>query len=110
MEKTFSLEPKEQQQLAALEQDNLRLNARYGMLRREQDDLDKRIVASEEQQRSFIRHALSGRGVEQFEAAQILQGQLVCRIADEPRVFAAPSEGAKRIERTNGPVAIPEAE
>jgi hypothetical protein len=87
MEKTFSLDQKEVQLLSGLEQDNLRLNARYGQLCREREDIEKRLVASEEQQRSFIRHSLASRGVEQFEAAQIVQGnQLVCRVSDAPAI------------------------
>jgi hypothetical protein len=87
MEKTFSLDSKEQQMLGGLEQDNLRLNARYGQICREREDLERRIAASEEQQRSFLRNSLANRGVEQFEAAQILNGQLVCRLADQPMLI-----------------------
>ena len=101
MEKTFQLETKEQQILTGLEQDTLRLNARYGQLRREQDDIDKRLMASEQKQRSFIENALATRGVDKFDAAQILNNnQLVCRIADQP--ITIDGEAMKPVEKANG--------
>lgn len=94
MEQTFNLNPKELSSMNAMEQDALRLNARYGMLRREQDDVDKRLAATEESQRSFIRRALSDRGVEQFMAARIDQGVIHCTLPD--------FEQAKPTSKANG--------
>ena len=105
MEQTFSLDQKEQQQLNGLEQDNLRLNARYGVLCREMKDIEQRIASSEEQQRGFMRNALANRGVEQVDAAQIVQGQLVARVPDEKIPPSLPEES----KRVNGAPAVIEA-
>lgn len=90
MEQSFNLNPKEIQSMTTMEQENLRLNARYGMLRREQDDLDKRIGASENEQRAFIRRALQERGCEQFLSARIDQGQILCTLPDQPAMEVIP--------------------
>lgn len=102
MEKTIELTPKEQQQTTALEQDALRLHARYGMLRREQDELDKRIGAIEQAQRSFIQTALQGRGVEQCQNVRMEPGVIRYTVADEVpaprpngRDFLIPVEGSE---------------
>jgi hypothetical protein len=114
MEKTFQLDQSEQQMVSGMENDNLRLNARYGQLSREIKDIETRLLASEEQQRSFIRQALANRGVQRFEAAQIVQGgQLVARLPDEPMqppaVMPAPapmSAGMDKVpDKVNGPSA-----
>lgn len=104
MEKTFQLDQNEQQTVAGMENDNLRLNARYGQLSREMREVETRLLASEEQQRGFIRQALAHRGVQRFEAAQIVQGgQLMARLPDEPMTAQPATE--KLPERVNGQAA-----
>ena len=93
MEKTYELKPSEMQQMTALEQDSLRLSARWGMLRREMDNLDKGIAASEEWQRTFIRATLKDRGVEQFLNARIEPGKIVCTMEDS--MAARPNGGVE---------------
>src|SRR5215472_19305100 len=94
MEKTFKLDPKETKTALAFEQDNLRLNAQWAQLRRQQDDVEKRLMAAEEKNKSFLMDALAARGVQQVEMAQIINGQLVCRVPDEeiPALAAAPAQ------------------
>ena len=109
MEKTINLEAKEKQVVGNLQQDNLKLNARVGMLCREREDLDRRIAANEEQQRSFIRDVIFHRGIEQYVSAQISPdgGSVVCSLPDEPmgsQTLSLPST------RPNGGVAARDSE
>ena len=91
MEKTITLEAKEKQVLGGLEMEHLRLNARYGMLCREKEDLDKKIATSEEQQRSFIRDVVFHRGIEGNYSARLLDNStVVCSLPDEPMVSSPP--------------------
>ena len=83
MEKSFDLKPAELQTLNALEQDNLRANATYGVLARQMKETEQRIAQSEEAQRSFIRQCLRDRGVEQFPQARLEPGRIVCTLAEE---------------------------
>lgn len=83
MERTIELSPKEIGQMGQMEQENLRLNARYGAMRRESDNLEKLLSQSEEAQRAFIRLALVNHGVENFMSAKIEPGRIVYTIPDE---------------------------
>jgi len=99
MEKTFKLDEKEQRMALDMEQANLPLNAQWAQLRRQQDDVEKRLTAAEEKNKSFLMDALAVRGVQQVEMAQIINGQLVCRVPDEeiPALAAAPSQSDKHV-------------
>jgi len=99
MEKTFKLDQKEQRTALAFEQDSLRLNAQWAQVRRQQDDIEKRLMSVEEKHKSFIMDALAARDVQQVEAAQVINGQLVCRVPDEeiPALAAAPAQSDKHV-------------
>ena len=77
MEKILNLDQSEQQILSNLEMDNMKLNAQYGVLRRQQDDVLQKISASEEAQRGFIRDVLAHRGESQYISARLIgNGQI----------------------------------
>ena len=83
MEKSFDLTPKELQSLGALEQDNLRANATYGVLARQMRETEQKVAQSEEAQRQFVRNTLHDRGVDQFQQARIEQGRILCTLFEE---------------------------
>ena len=106
MEKTISLDQKERQILAPLEDQNMRLHARSDMLKREMEDINARLAMNEEQQRSFIRDIVMHRGIEQFQNARFAEGgNIICTLPDEP--MAAPA-AAIPAARPNGGVATVE--
>ena len=90
MEKAFDLKPAELQTFNALEQDNLRANATYGVLARQMDETKQKIAQSEEAQRQFIRQALRDRGVEQFPSARLEPGKIIVTLPDETPMQVAP--------------------
>lgn len=107
MEKSISLDPKERQVVAQMEQENLKLNARYGQICREKEELDKRLAANEEQQRSFVRDVIFHHGIDQYLSARLADSNtVVCSLQDEPM------EQSTSVvpKRTNGGVDIPKAE
>jgi hypothetical protein len=84
MEKIINLEQSEQQILSNLEMDNLKLNAQYGVLRRQQDDVLQKIAASEEAQRGFIRDVLAHRSEVQYISARLIgNNQIAVTYPDE---------------------------
>lgn len=90
MEKTFKLEPKELAAHNQLEQERTQTLAQIGGLSLDLEAAKQRLNSALEHQRSFIRSALIHRGVDQFQAAQIMNGSVICSIPDEP--MAAPAE------------------
>jgi hypothetical protein len=84
MEKSFSLEPKEAQGYAQLEQDHVKALADFGALTLQRKDAKKRLETIQEQQRSFVRSALMHRDVGEFMQARIGQGNLYCTVPDAP--------------------------
>jgi hypothetical protein len=82
MEKAFSLNPKEAQSYAQLEQESTRALAEYGGLTLQRKDAKKRLETIQEQQRSFVRSALMHRDVGEFSQARIGQGNLYCTLPD----------------------------
>jgi hypothetical protein len=84
MEKILNLDQNEQQILSNLEMDNLKLNAQYGVLRRQMDEVLPKISASEEAQRGFIRDVLSHRNEVQYISARLIgNGQVAVTYPDE---------------------------
>lgn len=97
-QQSFNLTEKELQSFGALEQDNLRANATYGVLARQMEDAKQRIAQSEEAQRQFIRTTLHDRGVDQFREARIEPGRIICTMLDD-----APMMGKNPLSpRANG--------
>jgi hypothetical protein len=94
MEKSFDLKPHEIQTLTMLEQENLRAHATSDLLWRQMRETDQKILQSEEAQRNFIRQALRERGVEQFSAARLEPGRIVCTLPDEMPIAAQPATKA----------------
>ena len=85
MEKTIELTAKENQQLNQMEQEAMRLNARWAMLRREMDELDKRLNEMAGEQRNIVRSALSERGIH-FLTARLEQGRIAYTETDSVAV------------------------
>ena len=95
MEKSFDLTPPELQAFSALEQDNLRANATYGILARQMRDAEQRIAQSEEAQRNFIRAAIQNRGIEQFQNARLEPGRIVCTLPEASPAAKPNGEAAR---------------
>lgn len=84
MEKAFSLDQKETQSFQQIEQEGTRALADYGALTMQRKDAKKRLLTSQEQQRSFVRSALMHRDVGEFTQARIHQGNIYCTLPDPP--------------------------
>lgn len=91
MEKAFSLDQKEAQAFAALEEEQTKALAQFGALTLDRKNARKRLESVQEQQRSFVRSALMHRDVAQFSQARIGNGNLYCTMPDpSPELPAAP--------------------
>jgi hypothetical protein len=105
MEKTFTLDHKETAMLAAVDQERTNALAMVGALSLDMEQARKNLDSAAERQRSFIRQALSNRGVERYDNARAQNGTLIVSMPDE---MPAPASGPIKIERVNGAEAIRE--
>jgi hypothetical protein len=90
MEKAFSLDQKETQAYAQLEDEQTKALASFGALTLDRKAARKRLELVQEQQRSFLRSALMHRDVANFVQARIGQGNIYCTLPDPP---AEPPQG-----------------
>jgi hypothetical protein len=102
MEKTFTLDQKETAMLAQVDQERTQALAMVGALSLDMEQARKNLDTAAERQRSFIRQALSTRGVDRYENARAANGALIVTMPDE--VPAPHHEGSspKMVERVNG--------
>jgi hypothetical protein len=103
MEKTFKLDQKELTAYGQLEQERTQALAQFGALTMDRKAAKERLKIALEQQKGFIRSALMHRGIEQCNAAQILNGSLLCSVADEEISSIPPASGQViDMKRVNG--------
>lgn len=106
MEKVYHLDQKETAMLAQVDQERTNALAMVGALSLDMEQARKTLDSAAERQRSFIRQALSSRGVERYDNARAQNGALIVTTAEEPPTFSAPSAEAAvpRMDRVNGPI------
>jgi hypothetical protein len=111
MEKTYNLDQKENAMLMQIDQERTQALAAVGALSLDMEQARKNLDNAAERQRSFIRQALSTRGVEQFQNARAQNGALIVTLPEPmpqlnlPPAPASPlpADGLKVVERVNGP-------
>jgi hypothetical protein len=104
MEKVIQLDQKEQTMLGQVDQERTQALAVVGALSLDMEQARKNLDAAAERQRSFIRQALTSRGVERYENARAQNGSLIVTMPDEmPPQLPVPTGGSK-LERVNGPI------
>ena len=84
MEKQFQLDPREQQQMAQIEQGRTQALASIGALSLDMETAKRALDVAQERHRSFLQGAVAARGIEQFENARTVNGSLVVILPDEP--------------------------
>jgi hypothetical protein len=105
MEKVYHLDQKEAAMLAQVDQERTNALAMVGALSLDMEQARKNLDSAQERQRSFIRQALTGRGVDRYENARAQNGALIVSMPDEtPALPGPPAEasGPKMVERVNG--------
>jgi hypothetical protein len=102
MEKTITLDPKEQAMLAQVDQERTQALAMVGALSLDMEQARKNLDTVAERQRSFIRQALTSRGVERYENARAQNGALIVTMPDE--MSPLPTGRPITAERVNGPI------
>jgi hypothetical protein len=84
MEKTISLEQREQQEFAALEMERKDVLAQVGALMLDLEQAKVMLGAVQEKHRGFIQTTLRNRGVTNYSRAQMVGGSILCSMPDEP--------------------------
>jgi hypothetical protein len=106
MEKTFTLNEKEQGQLAQVDQERTQALAMVGALSLDMETARKNLDAAAERQRGFIRQALASRNVERYENARAQNGALIVSVPDEvPAPSGLSGDISRMVERVNGGIA-----
>lgn len=90
MQRAYSLQPNEQQEAAALEQEHRNLLAQYGALMIDKARIRKALPASEEKQRALLRRCLERHGVTQFNAARMDGPNILVELPDAPEALTPP--------------------
>jgi hypothetical protein len=108
MEQTFKLDPKEQAMLTQVDQERTQALAMVGALSLDMEQARKNLDSAAERQRSFIRQALTSRGVERYENARAQNGALIVTMPDEMPVPQLPVPTGAKLERVNGPIDVRE--
>src|SRR5215469_18737198 len=99
MEKTYTMDQREAQQLQQMEQDRMQALAAVGALSLDMEAARKNLDAVAERQRAFIRLACDKRGLEKYDGARIQNGTLFVNVPDMPIAMDALPV---RVDRPNG--------
>ena len=106
MEKAYSLKPEEMAFMQQMRAEETHALAQFGAATLELQAAEKRLAAMREKEQTFVRTALVGRGVTNFETARVNGPNIECKLPDPPPAPAAPAT-----EKPNGatplPVALP---
>lgn len=102
MEKTYQMDQKEAMLFAQVEQERTQALAMVGALSLDMEQARKNLDTAAERQRSFIRQALAGRGVERFDNARAQNGVIVVSIPELMVPMPVPVTTDKPDERVNG--------
>jgi hypothetical protein len=105
MEKTYTLDQRETALLQQVDQERMNALSVIGALSLDMEVARKNLDNAAERQRSFIRQALSTRGVERYENARAANGALVVTMPDGMAVPTAP-DAPRIVERVNGPIDV----
>ena len=89
MEKTFELDQKEAGYLAQVDQERTQALAMVGALSLDMEAARKNLDTAAERQRSFIRQALSTRGVERYENARAANGSIIVTMPEGMPTFGS---------------------
>ena len=104
MEKSFPLQPHEQQMLQGITQERTNALAAFGALTLDMEAARKTLESVQEKQNSFLRTAVLGRGIERCENVRAANGAIHCTVPDEQ---PAPKGGVLQEPETkvNGAIA-----
>jgi hypothetical protein len=100
MEKSYQLDQREAALLGQMDQERTQALAAVGALSLDMEQARKNLDAVAERQRSFLRQALSQRGIDRYENARMVNGALVVAMPDAPSAMEMPV----KMDRVNGPV------
>jgi|SRR5215831_5773631 len=107
MEKSFQLDQKEAVLLGQLDQERTQALAMVGALSLDMEQARKNLDSAADRQRSFIRQALTNRGIERYENARAANGALIITLPDQPtEPMPEPPPVGRRL---NGPPNLTEA-
>jgi len=100
MEKSYQLDQREAALLGQMDQERTQALAAVGALSLDMEQARKNLDVVAERQRSFLRQALSQRGIDRYENARVANGSLVVTMADAPVAV----EAVMKMDRVNGAV------
>jgi hypothetical protein len=104
MEKSFTLDAREQNALQQFDQARTQALAMVGALTLDMEQAKKNLESAQEGQRAFIRQALAVRDVDRYENARAANGSLIVTVPDPmPEVLPPPAIEGRRDSRLNGP-------
>ena len=83
MEKSFQLEPREMQNLQALETERKEVLAQIGALSLDMEAAKKKLAGSMEAQKHFLRNALSNRGLDNFQTAKLVGNEIIVTLSED---------------------------
>jgi hypothetical protein len=84
MQKAFSLQPHEQQQVQQLEEEHRNLLAEYGRITLTGQQIRKVLPGLEEKQRALLRSVVARNGVMQFNTARFDGANVIVDVPDAP--------------------------
>lgn len=96
MQKAFSLQPGEQQQLENIRAEQQRLLAQYGEATIVRREAKKALATAQDKQRNLLNSTVSRQGITNFIAARFEGNNLIVEIPDEPQApkINGPAKGA----------------
>ena len=100
MEKSYQLDQREAALLGQMDQERTQALAAVGALSLDMEQARKNLDVVAERQRSFLRQALSQRGIDRYENARMVNGALVVAMPDAPSAMEMPV----KMDRVNGAV------
>ena len=100
MEKSYQLDQRVAALLGQMDQERTQALAAVGALSLDMEQARKNLDVVAERQRSFLRQALSQRGIDRYENARVANGSLVVSTPDAP----AAMEAVMKMDRVNGAV------